>query len=488
MFQLSDVPRLLPELLLLVLAILVYGSDLLERRNTTPDGVFERNQAAGQLAAVGLGLVAAVALVQSGWLFTVPEPRGGALDVLINLGRNLQAGGAPGEPVVGAFAIDGQTMIARMVLPLLALLAVCVALADAPIGRPGEFYGLLVLATLGLCALAGASELIFAAIAIELAWLALLGAIAVSGSGAARRLALPGALASAATLYGMSLTYGIAATTNRTAGTQAVIATLYSELGRALGRAAGGEPLLLAGVALLIGGLLAKLALPLLRRGDDLVGATDVFAGSAMVAGIGLGLARLVTEALGGAALGSAAAWAPALAALAALTTLACGIAGALTRDLRRGGALLLLGQFAALLPLLLLGQRTLFVAAVVGLALAGALAAGGLALWQRSGSSIGRLTAGLALLALGGLPPFSGFWGALGGMSGAAASGAIWLTIIAAAAAALRLATLIGLLPALGAVMTPDSTRRARWLSGLLLLNAALLLLVSVAPRLIER
>ena len=108
-FQITDIPRILPELMLLLLGLLVLGSDILTRWGRGAQAQAERAKEAGQLTAVGLGLVFIVGLVQSRFLFTVPDPTGGPLDVLLTLGRNLQAGGPGGSPVLGAFATDEFT-------------------------------------------------------------------------------------------------------------------------------------------------------------------------------------------------------------------------------------------------------------------------------------------------------------------------------------------------------------------------------------------
>ncbi|MFO7167038.1 MAG: NADH-quinone oxidoreductase subunit N, partial [Chloroflexota bacterium] len=54
-FQVTDIPRLLPELMLLVLALLVAGSDILERWGSDDQAQLERRRAAGQLTAGGVG-------------------------------------------------------------------------------------------------------------------------------------------------------------------------------------------------------------------------------------------------------------------------------------------------------------------------------------------------------------------------------------------------------------------------------------------------
>ena len=64
-FQATDIPRLLPELMLLVVALLVLGSDLFERWTGDAEEQVRRSRGAGDLAASMLGLVFVVALVQS---------------------------------------------------------------------------------------------------------------------------------------------------------------------------------------------------------------------------------------------------------------------------------------------------------------------------------------------------------------------------------------------------------------------------------------
>ncbi len=152
-FQITDIPRLLPELMLLALALLVLGTDVLERWGTDAQSQLERGKAAGQLTVIGLGFVFIVALVQSKFLFTVPEPApetNPVLFYLITLGRNLQAGGPGGEPILGAFATDNLTMIARMTFIGAAFLTTLLALDYRPSGNPGEFYALILFSTAGM--------------------------------------------------------------------------------------------------------------------------------------------------------------------------------------------------------------------------------------------------------------------------------------------------------------------------------------------------
>src|ERR1044072_7136711 len=162
--------------MLLALALLVLGTDVLERWGSDEASQVERGKAAGQLTVIGLGFVFVVALVQSKFLFTLPEPAAGTNPVLfylLTLGRNLQAGGPGGEPILGAFATDNLTMIARLTFIGAAFLTTLLALDYRPSGNPGEFYSLILFSTAGMNFMASASELIMAYISLELSSISL---------------------------------------------------------------------------------------------------------------------------------------------------------------------------------------------------------------------------------------------------------------------------------------------------------------------------
>jgi NADH-quinone oxidoreductase subunit N len=246
-FQLTDIPRLLPELMLLVVALLVLGSDIFERWASDAEEQARRSRAAGELTASMLGLVFVVALLQSKYIpGTVPAPpgEGGALEILLNLIRNLQAGGPGGEPILGAFTTDHLTMIARLVFIGAAFLTTLLALDYRPSGNPGEFYALIAFSTAGMCFMAGASELITAYLALELSSISL---YILAGyfrneprsAEAGIKYFLFGALSSGILLYGMSLAYGFAAAANR--GGQPAIGTLFATIANA-GATAQGDP------------------------------------------------------------------------------------------------------------------------------------------------------------------------------------------------------------------------------------------------------
>lgn len=266
-FQITDIPRLLPELMLLALALLVLGTDVLERWGNDAQSQLERGKAAGQLTAIGLGFVFLVGLVQSKYLFTIPEPTAdtnGLVAYLMALGRNLQAGGPGGSPILGAFATDNLTMIARLTFIGAAFLTTLLALDFRPSGNPGEFYALILFSTAGMNFMAASSELILAYIALELSSISLyiLAGYFRNERNAAEagiKYFLFGALSSGILLYGMSLAYGFTASANHAAGGQPIIATLFSEIAKAGATSPNGSLLTLS-VIFIIAGIGYKVA------------------------------------------------------------------------------------------------------------------------------------------------------------------------------------------------------------------------------------
>jgi proton-translocating NADH-quinone oxidoreductase chain N len=260
-FQITDIPRLLPEILLLVLAILVLGSDIFERWATTAEAQLERVRAAASLTSIGLGLVFAITLLQSGYVYQLPDDA--SVNFLTNIVRNLQSGGPGGAPILGSFATDDLTMIARLLFIGAALITSLLVLDYRPSANPGEFYALILLATLGMCLMAGANELILVFLAVELTSIPL---YVLAGyfrtdprsSEAGLKYFLFGAISSGILLYGMSLAYGYAVATLGATG----VANNVTQLSRIGELAQGREPsaLLTLGVVFMIAGIGYKLA------------------------------------------------------------------------------------------------------------------------------------------------------------------------------------------------------------------------------------
>jgi NADH-quinone oxidoreductase subunit N len=480
MFQISDVPRLLPELMLAVLALLVLGSDVLERWADDPAARRERGRAAAQLTGIGLGLIWLVTLVQGGLAFTIaPAGAAGPLDALLSLGRNLQAGGAERGALLGAFATDGITVMARLLLIGAALVVALLAGDHLPDAHPAEFFTLLLLATLGMCVMAAAQELIIAFVALECSSIALYvlagySARQPAAAEAGMKYLLFGVVSSAVLLYGMSLAYGVAASIGGADGGPPRVNTSFAAIAEAVRVAdAAQRGAVMLAVTLMIAGVAYKLALvPFHSWAPDVYqGASPTvaafLAAASKTAGVFL-LVRVLTAAFpdvaGAAGANGFTGWA-ALLALLALSTLVLGNLAALPQDVTRrllayssishagflALALLPLGGAAPLRDAASAALLYYLVVALIGsLAAFGALAAlqaAGVAdrledlagLRQRNPLLAAVLTVAIASMA--GLPPLAGFTAKFAVFVGAWEAGAAWLVVIALVTTVIALA-----------------------------------------------
>jgi NADH-quinone oxidoreductase subunit N len=154
----------------------------------------------------------------------------------------------------GTFVVDGLAVFLKQIFLLATLLAVVGGLArqDAPESRRAVEYHLLVLTSvLGMMVLASARELVLVFVAFELmsiplyvlAGFAKRDARAVEAS---LKFFLVGSLSTALLVYGLSFVYGVTGSTR------------LDVVARAL--AAGGDPLLLLGLLLVLGGVGFKIA------------------------------------------------------------------------------------------------------------------------------------------------------------------------------------------------------------------------------------
>ncbi len=260
-FQLADIPRILPEILLTVLAVLVLGSDIFERWGTSAEARYERYRSSASLTILGLGMIFAIVLLQSGYVYALPADASD--NFLANIVRNLQSGKAE-LPILGAFASDDLTMISRLIFIGAALLTCLLTLDFTPSGNPGEFYTLIIVSTLGMCLMAAASELILAFLALELTSIPLyvLAGYFISGqqsSEAGMKYFLFGSLSAAILLYGMSLLYGFAATSS-VGASNANDLTQFARIGQIVTAETANSSLLIIGMLFIVAGLGYKLA------------------------------------------------------------------------------------------------------------------------------------------------------------------------------------------------------------------------------------
>lgn len=263
-FELINIPRILPEILLLVLALLVLGSDIFERWAHNEAAQVERVKASASLTSIGLGLVFVIALLQSGYVYKLPETAAstnGFIQALINILHNLQSGGPQSTPIMGTFVTDDLTMIARLTMIGAAFLTSLLCLDFRPGAHPAEFYALILFSTMGMSLMAASDELILAYLAVELTSIPL---YILAGyfrndqrsSEAGMKYFLFGALSSGILLYGMSLCYGAAA--SALGGASA--ANDLTRFARIAELAGSGSPILMLGMVFVIAGAGYKLA------------------------------------------------------------------------------------------------------------------------------------------------------------------------------------------------------------------------------------
>ncbi len=193
--------------------------------------VFALGLGGGARRAREIGLVTAVGLAGLVGLSLVIDARGPLFD--------------------GAFVVDGLAVFLKQVFLLATLLAVVGGLARPDrAGRALEYHLLVLTALLGMMVLASARELVLLFVAFELMSIPLyvLAAFAKRDARAVEaslKFFLVGGLSTALLAYGLSFVYGIAGSTRLDAVTRA---------------AAGGDPLLMLGLLLVLGGVGFKIA------------------------------------------------------------------------------------------------------------------------------------------------------------------------------------------------------------------------------------
>src|SRR5882762_2134460 len=152
--------------------------------------------------------------------------------------------------------IDGFALVFKAIFLIAAALTVAISARYLDIEREqhGEYYALILFATVGMMFLGSGSDLISLYIALELMAVTFYVLVAFTkrqkrSNEAGMKYFLLGAFSSGILLYGMSLLYGIAGSTN------------LSEIGRGVA-AAGPElrPMLLLGMIALAAGLFFKIA------------------------------------------------------------------------------------------------------------------------------------------------------------------------------------------------------------------------------------
>jgi NADH-quinone oxidoreductase subunit N len=353
----------------------------------------------------------------------------------------------------GMLVISPLNSLFKIVCLALAFVTVPVAASEMSLRNNGEFLAMLLLGTVGLMLLVGAEELLTIFIGLELLGLSLyvmaaFDKIDIRSAEAGLKYFLFGSTASAFTLFGISLIYGMTG------------ATALASIGQKL--AAGNfQPLLAVGVVMTLIGFAFKIAAapfhlwaPDAYQGAPIPSAAFIASVSKVASFVVLGKIVLVGFApFHGSAAWHAmiAGWSPALAALAALSILLGNFVALAQTNVRRLLAYSAVAHGGYTLLGLVAGGRdgfaaTLFYTTIYAVTLVGAFAVTGMVRRETGGDDLQNF-AGLAarsplaaacmsifMLSLAGLPPLAGFFGKfyLFSVAFRADRGLLWLVIIA--------------------------------------------------------
>lgn len=366
--------------------------------------------------------------------------------------------GLPGESIRfgGMLVITPLSSLFKFICLALAFCTVLLSRGDGRnLRNASEYLAILLLATVGLLLLVGSEELLMIFIGLELTGLSLYVMTGFDKSDprsaeAGLKYLLFGSTASAFTLFGLSLIYGMAGTT----GLAAIAAKLADK---------SATPLLAVGVVMTLIGFAFKIAAapfhlwaPDTYQGAPISSAAFIASGSKVASFVVLGKIVLVGFApLQGNAGWHALlpGWAPLLAALAALSIIIGNLAALAQKNVRRLLAYSAVAHAGYTLLGLIAGGRagfsaTLFYTTVYAFTLVGAFGVVGCVRRATGGDDFHHF-AGLAarspvlagcmavfILSLAGLPPLAGFFGKFYLFSVAYGAGAdhglLWLVVLA--------------------------------------------------------
>ncbi len=248
MIDAVDLLKILPEILLALLGLGILGVDLFYLRR--------RAEGASRSSFLGYATLVALVVVSLASLLFGPQSPPWFQSLMPKLFANLMQG----EPAFGGFFLwDGITQFFRVIFLLAAALVLLLSLDRGWGKHEGEYYALLVLALLGMSLMTAAGELITIYVALELTSISLYLLAAFDfrrrSIEAGLKYFLYGSFATALLLYGLSLVYGFAGTTQLTG-----IAAAIKQWGGLPGLFQSGQGLLL-GIAFMVAGLGFKLAL-----------------------------------------------------------------------------------------------------------------------------------------------------------------------------------------------------------------------------------
>ena len=355
----------------------------------------------------------------------------------------------------GMFVISPLNSLFKIICLTLALVTVPLAASEKSLRNPGEYLAMLLLGTVGLLLLVGSEEFLMIFIGLELLGLSLYVMAAfdktdLRSAEAGLKYFLFGSTASAFTLFGISLVYGMSGTT--------ALASIAASVTRV-----PVQPLFAVGIIMTLVGFAFKIAAapfhlwaPDAYQGAPVSSAAFIASGSKVAAFVVLGKIVLTGFApIQGNAGWHAMlpGWSPVLAALAALSILLGNFVALTQTNVRRLLAYSAVAHAGYTLLGLVAGNRegfsaTLFYTSVYSITLIGAFAVVGLVKRETGGDDFQNF-AGLAkrsplaaasmavfMLSLAGLPPLAGFFGKFYLFSAAFRAGGnhglLWLVILA--------------------------------------------------------
>ncbi len=362
------------------------------------------------------------------------------------------------------FGPFGMTQLISLIVVVVALIVVLIAppyLERHDLQR-GEFYALILFATVGLIFMAGSNHLIMVFLGIELLSLPLyilagFARPALRSMESALKYFLLGSFSSGILLYGIALTYGATGTMSLAQISELTISDFVEQTNAVLGVPGGGVNLMLfAGFLLMLVGVGFKLALaPFHQWTPDVYEGAPLPVTAFMVSGTKVGaFAILINLLIGFRVLFEW--WTPILVALAVLTMLVGNIGAILQRNIKRmlayssiahaGYILVGIAGLGAFQTAGLIIPGLIFYLAVYALMNLGAFATliqlGGAAEREvvelEDFAGLGRehpvlgLLLGFFLLSLAGFPPTAGFFAKFFLFSGAILGNQIWLVVLA--------------------------------------------------------
>jgi NADH-quinone oxidoreductase subunit N len=355
----------------------------------------------------------------------------------------------------GMLVISPLNSLFKIICLALALATVPLVSSEKSLRNPGEYIAVLLLGSVGLMLLVGSEELLMIFIGLELLGLSLYVLVAfdktdIQSAEAGLKYFLFGSTASAFTLFGISLVYGMSGT------------TALAAIGQKLTMLPV-QPLLAVGIVMTLIGFAFKIAAapfhlwaPDAYQGAPIPSAAFIASGSKVASFVVLGKIVLIGF---GPVHGSAdwhamiAGWSPVLATLAAFSILLGNFVALAQTNVRRLLAYSAVAHGGYTLLGLVAGGRegfsaTLFYTSIYAVTLIGAFAVVGAVRRETGGDNLQNFS-GLAarspflaacmsifFLSLAGLPPLAGFFGKFYLFSAAFRAdgnhGLLWLVVVA--------------------------------------------------------